>query len=67
MKSFKNILVKNLKNSVKILKNKVYQGDCLETLSKMLTGSVKAVVMDGPYILHTKKGAGTKGQMSGLC
>ena len=59
MKSFKKILVKNLKSTAKILKNKVYLGDCLETLSKMLTGSVKAVVMDGPYILHTKKGAGT--------
>lgn len=59
MKPFKNILVKDLEKAVKILKNKVYQGDCLDTLRRIPTGSVKAVVMDGPYILHTRKGKST--------
>ncbi len=59
MKSFKKILVKNLGKAVKILTNQVIQGDCEKTLKHIPTGSVKAVVMDGPYILHTKKGAST--------
>ena len=36
MKSFKKILVKNLKKAAKILKNKVYQGDCQKILKFIL-------------------------------
>lgn len=56
VKKFKKILVKCIEKISKMFSNCVYQGDCLEILKKMPTGSVKAVVMDGPYILNTPKG-----------
>ena len=59
LKIFKNILVKKLNKLEKILSNKVYEGDCKETLKRIPTGSIDAVVMDGPYVLNTKgKGTG---------
>ena len=59
MKSFKKILVKNLKKAAKILTNQIIKGDCEKILKLIPTGSIKAVVMDGPYVLHTRKGKNT--------
>ncbi len=59
LKSFKKILVKNLKKAAKILTNQIIKGDCEKILKLIPTGSIKAVVMDGPYVLHTRKGKNT--------